>query len=232
MPHSHHHVEMHFESPEVVRDLVLGMSDGLTVPFALAAGLFGASTGNALIVTAGLAEIVAGSIAMGLGGYLAAKSEAEHYVSERARELREVREIPHVEEKEIYEIFKTYGLQAEAVEPVVKALTEHPEAWVDFMMRFELGLEKPDPRRATKGALTIGLAYVAGGLIPLSPYILFSEPQRALNLSVIFTALALIVFGYIKGRYVGTKPARSAFQTVIVGGVAASAAYLIARLIG
>lgn len=231
-PHSHHHVEMHFESPEVVRDLVLGMSDGLTVPFALAAGLYGAASSNGLIVTAGLAEIVAGSIAMGLGGYLAAKSEAEHYVSERAREQREVRDIPHVEEKEIYDIFKTYGLQADSVAPVVKALAAHPEAWVDFMMRFELGLEKPDPGRALKGGATIGLAYVAGGLIPLAPYMIFSDSHRSLIWSVVFTALALVVFGYIKGKFVGTKPLRSSFQTVLIGGVAATAAFVIARLIG
>src|SRR5687767_12115314 len=155
MPQSHH-VEKHFQSPEIVRDLVLGMADGLTVPFALAAGLYGVVSTNSIIVSAGLAEIAAGSIAMGLGGFLAAKSEVEHYASERAREQREVREIPHVEEKEIYEVFEAYGLKPDSVHSVVKALSQHPEAWVDFMMRFELGLEKPEPGRAWRGGLTIG----------------------------------------------------------------------------
>jgi VIT1/CCC1 family predicted Fe2+/Mn2+ transporter len=231
-PHHHHHVEAHFKSPEIVRDLVLGMSDGLTVPFALAAGLYGATSSNAIIVTAGLAEIVAGSIAMGLGGYLAAKSEAEHYASERAREQREVREIPHVEEKEIYEVFAAYGLDTETVKPVAKALSQHPEAWVDFMMRFELGLEKPDPTRAFKGALTIALAYMAGGIIPLAPYMIMHDSYQALLTSSVCTLLALLVFGYTKTKFIGSHPWRGAFQTLLVGSLAACAAFFIARLVG
>jgi VIT1/CCC1 family predicted Fe2+/Mn2+ transporter len=227
--HHHHHVEAHFQSPEVLRDLVLGMSDGLTVPFALAAGLYSVVTSNAIIVTAGLAEIAAGAIAMGLGGFLAARGEAEHYASERLREQREVRDIPHVEEKEIYEVFQAYGLQPESVHSVVKALSQHPEAWVDFMMRFELGLEKPDPKRALKGAFTIGLAYVAGGIIPLAPYMIFPELKTALYYSIGFTLSALVVFGYIKGKFLGTDPLRSGLQTVVIGGLAALAAFLIAR---
>ncbi|MCC6276314.1 MAG: VIT1/CCC1 transporter family protein [Oligoflexia bacterium] len=231
-PVSHHHVESHFESPQVVRDLVLGVSDGLTVPFALAAGLFGAQVGTSVIVTAGLAESAAGSIAMGLGGYLAARGELEHYRRERAREFREIKEIPHVEEGEIYEVFEAYGLEQKDVKSVVDALVKHPEAWVDFMMRFELGLEKPDDRRAIKGAVTIGAAYIIGGIIPLSPYIAFNDLTQALQWSIILTGLALIIFGYIKGKYLSGEPKRSALQTLLVGGAAAAVAFFVARLIG
>src|SRR6266496_3547673 len=164
------HVEKHFTASKTIRDVVIGMSDGLTVPFALAAGLSGAVDSTAVIVTAGLAEIAAGSIAMGLGGYLAAKSDAEHYARERARERAEVKEKPLEEEAEIHEVFRKYGLTAEESGPVVAALRNRPEAWIDFMMRFELGLEKPDPGRALRRAVTIASAYIAGGLIPLTPY--------------------------------------------------------------
>src|ERR1051326_826204 len=164
------HIERHFMARDVVRDVVIGMADGLTVPFALAAGLTGAIAHNALIVTAGLAEIPAGSIGMGLGGYMAAKSDAEHYAKEREREKREVAEIPHEEMREVAEVFQAYGLNEEETWPIVQALKRQPRNWVDFMMRFELGLEKPDPSRALKSAMTIAGAYVAGGLIPLSPY--------------------------------------------------------------
>ena len=165
------HVERHFTAGETVRDIVIGMSDGLTVPFALAAGLTGAIDHVAIIVTAGLAEIAAGSIAMGLGGYLAAKSDAEHYAKEREREKREVKEIPEEEMREVAEVFHSYGLTVKESTPIVEALAKHPQKWVDFMMRFELGLEKPDPKRAFISAFTIAFAYIAGGLIPLAPYI-------------------------------------------------------------
>src|SRR6267378_343934 len=166
------HIERHFTASEVVRDIVIGMSDGLTVPFALAAGLTGSKTiSTSIIVTAGLAEIAAGSIAMGLGGYLAAKSDAEHYAKEREREKKEVAEIPHEEMREVAEVFQEYGLTDKESEPIVEALAKHPQKWVDFMMRFELGLEKPDPKRALVSAFTIAASYVAGGLIPLAPYI-------------------------------------------------------------
>ena len=171
------HTERHFTSSEVVRDTVIGMADGLTVPFALAAGLSGAIDQTAIIVTAGLAEIAAGSIAMGLGGYMAAKSDAEHYAKEREREKREVAEIPHEEMREVAEVFEAYGLTPEQTWPIVEALRKQPRAWVDFMMRFELGLEKPDPKRALTSALTIAGAYVVGGLIPLSPYIFLPRPR-------------------------------------------------------
>ena len=225
------HTEKHFTASETVRDIVIGMSDGLTVPFALAAGLSGAITSTSVIVTAGLAEIAAGSIAMGLGGYLAAKSDAEHYHSERLREELEVKEKPDVEREEVREVFRTYGLEAAAIEPIVEALHVRPQAWVEFMMRFELGLEKPDPKRALTSALTIAGAYVVGGFIPLGPYIVVSVAHNALIMSVIVTLVALAVFGFIKGRFTGTKPFRGALQTTLIGGIAAAAAFTIARLV-
>jgi len=222
------HVERHFTSSEVVRDIVIGMSDGLTVPFALAAGLSGAIDSNAIIVTAGAAEIAAGGIAMGLGGYLAGRSDLEHYASERRREQMEVAQKPEAEVSEVRDVFREYGLNDEEMEPVVRALVSRPRAWVDFMMRFELGLEQPDPRRARRSAVTIGGAYVAGGLIPLSPYMMMHGSRPALWVSVLVTACALIVFGYVKGQFTGARPLRSAFQTVLIGGAAATAAFLLA----
>jgi VIT1/CCC1 family predicted Fe2+/Mn2+ transporter len=178
------HVERHFTSGETVRDLVIGMSDGLTVPFALAAGLSAAIESTSVVITAGLAEIAAGSIAMGLGGYLAARSDAEHYGSERRREQTEVRDIPGAESKEVTDVLRSYGVSPEAAAPVVRALQERPEAWIDFMMRFELGLEKPDPKGALISAATIAGAYIVGGLIPLAPYFIFAAATRALTASV------------------------------------------------
>lgn len=225
------HIERHFTSGETVRDIVIGMSDGLTVPFALAAGLSGAVESTSIVITAGLAEIAAGSIAMGLGGYLAARSDAEHYASERRREQAEVRDIPAAESKEVTDVLASYGVNAEAAAPVVRALKERPEAWIDFMMRFELGLEKPDPKRALVSAATIAGAYIAGGLIPLAPYFIVAAASRALAVSVALTLLALTVFGYVKGHFTGARPIRSALQTALVGGLAAAAAFGIARAI-
>jgi VIT1/CCC1 family predicted Fe2+/Mn2+ transporter len=225
------HVERHFTASERVRDVVIGMSDGLTVPFALAAGLSGAATSTGIIITAGLAEIAAGSIAMGLGGYLAAKSDAEHYAMERLREEREVIEIPDAEAAEVRDVLETYGLTEQESEPIVKALGQRPKAWVDFMMRFELGLEQPDPRRALASALTIASAYVVGGLIPLGPYFFASSAKAGLLLSVAVTLIALMLFGYVKGRFTGAGRWRSALQTVLIGGLAAGAAFVIARAI-
>lgn len=226
------HIEEHFTAGDAVRDVVIGMSDGLTVPFALAAGLTGAVTQSHLIVTAGFAEIAAGSIAMGLGGYLAARGEAEHYAHERAREEAEVETMPEAEAREVREIFEDYGLTPEESESVVASLRRRPGDWVDFMMRFELGLEPPEPHRAWKSALTIAAAYVAGGLIPLSAYILVPDTHRALELSVAVTAASLAIFGGVKGRFTGVAPLRSALQTTLIGGIAAAAAFTIARWIG
>jgi VIT1/CCC1 family predicted Fe2+/Mn2+ transporter len=225
------HVERHFTASETVRDLVIGMSDGLTVPFALAAGLSGTAVATtAIVVTAGLAEIAAGSIAMGLGGYLAARSDAEHFANEKLREEREVVELPDVEELEVADVFREYGLTEAEIEPVLRAFRNNHPAWVDFMMRFELGLEEPDPRRGLSSALTIAGAYIAGGLIPLSPYMILSSTRTGLVVSVAVTLAALLVFGYVKGRYTGTRPWRSAVQTMMIGGAAAAAAFLIARM--
>jgi VIT1/CCC1 family predicted Fe2+/Mn2+ transporter len=225
------HLERHFTGGQVVRDVVIGMSDGLTVPFALAAGLSGALDSSAIVVTAGLAEVAAGSIAMGLGGYLAAKSDVEHYASERVREQREVKEIPADEVAETTAIFESYGLTPDESATVVRALSRRPETWVDFMMRFELGLERPDARRAARSAVTIAGSYVAGGLIPLLPYLLMSSARRALPASVVVTIAALGVFGFVKGRFTGARPLRSAAQTVLIGAVAAGMAFLLARAI-
>jgi len=226
------HVEKHFTSSETVRDIVIGMSDGLTVPFALAAGLSGAVASTGLIVTAGLAEVAAGAIAMGLGGYLAARTDAEHYAAELAREERETRELPDKETAEVAEIFHGYGLPEETVNLVVAAISADRKRWVDFMMRFELGLEEPDPGRARASALTIACSYVAGGLVPLAPYILVHSVHTALLASVLVTLLALLLFGYVKGRFTTDRPIRSAWQTVLVGGLAAAAAFGIAKLVG
>jgi len=225
------HVEQHFTAGDVVRDIVIGMSDGLTVPFALAAGLTGAISQTSLIVTAGFAEIAAGSIAMGLGGYLAARGDAEHYAHEQVREEKEIVHIPDAEAQEVRDIFLTYGLSAEECAPVIESLRKRPKDWVSFMMRFELGLEKPDPSRAWKSALTIALAYVGGGVIPLSAYFFYADATSALRLSVCVTLIALAVFGGVKGRFTGVPVIRSALQTSIIGGLAAAAAFGIARWI-
>lgn len=225
------HVERHFTAGAAIRDVVIGMSDGLTVPFALAAGLSGAVSNSAVIVVAGLAELAAGAISMGLGGYLAARSDAEHYASERLREIAETRIKPGAEAAEVSHILRSFGLTAEESAPVVAALKQRPEAWVDFMMRFELGLEKPDPGRALASALTIGGAYAAGGFIPLAPYMLFAGASAALRTSVVVTLLALALFGWVKGHFTGARPLRSALQTVVIGGTAAGAAFAIARAI-
>jgi vacuolar iron transporter family protein len=225
------HPERHFTGNRTVRDLVLGMADGLTVPFALAAGLTGAIDTTWIIVVAGLAEIAAGAIAMGLGGYLAARSDAEHYESERRREQREVHDKPQAEAAEVFEVLESYGVKREAALPLVEALQRNPEGWVDFMMRFELGLERPEPRRALTSALTIGGAYVAGGLIPLVPYMVLGSAPTALAVSAVVTLTALAVFGFVKGQFTGLEPVRSATQTILIGGVAAGVAYVLARLL-
>lgn len=225
------HVEKHFTASETVRDIVIGMSDGLTVPFALAAGL-SAIASSGVVVTAGFAEIAAGSIAMGLGGYLAARSDAEHYASELAREYDEIETKTDFEIAETEEIFTSYGLTKKESQPLVDAIQKRPKDWVDFMMRFELGLEAPDPKRALTSALTIALSYIGGGLIPLSPYIFIGKANEALPLSIIVTLLALGIFGYIKGRFTGAHPLRAAIQTMLIGGLAAGAAFLIAKWIG
>jgi VIT1/CCC1 family predicted Fe2+/Mn2+ transporter len=228
-PNQHH--EHHFQSSDTVRDIVIGLADGLTVPFALAAGLAGAVASPRLVVVAGLAEIAAGSIAMGLGGFLAARGDAQHYESELRREQREVVEQPDDEADEIYDIFQRYGVSQEAATPVLRSLQANPKAYVDFMMRFELGLEEQEKGRAWRSAATIAASYIAGGAIPLAPYILVGSMTAALQTSVAITLLALAIFGGLKGRLLGSHILRSAVQTVLIGGLAASAAFLLARLL-
>jgi len=227
------HVERHFTGNETVRDIVIGMSDGLTVPFALAAGVsavVGAST--KIVVTAGLAEIVAGSIAMGLGGYLAARTDFEHYTTEQQRENWEIDHLPDREKEEVAEVFRNYGMDDVQIQPILIAMHNNRQKWLDFMMRFELGLEAPNPKRARMSALTIGVSYIVGGFIPLTPYILIHDLTIALLVSIVVTLIALFLFGYIKGRFTGTKPLKAGLQTVMVGGVAAGVAFFLARLIG
>ncbi|MFI4996614.1 MAG: VIT1/CCC1 transporter family protein [Hyphomicrobiales bacterium] len=223
------HIEKHFTATEAVRDVVIGMSDGLTVPFALAAGLSAAVTNTGVIVTAGLAEVAAGAIAMGLGGFLAARTDAEHYASEVSRESYEIDQLRDREVREVEDIMTGFGLQGEPLNAVVAAITADRARWIDFMMRFELGLEKPDPRRALTSALTIGGAYIVGGLVPLVPYMMTGGIATALKISVMTTGAALLAFGAVKGRFTGVSMARSALQTLVVGGLAAAAAFGLAR---
>jgi vacuolar iron transporter family protein len=226
------HLEKHFTGSASVRDVVIGMADGLTVPFALAAGLSAAVTSTKIIVTAGLAEIVAGAIAMGLGGYLAARTDQEHYQSEERREFGELDSLRDREIQEVETIFKGYGLDGEGLRHAVDAITSNRQRWVDFMMRFELGLERPDPARAPISAVTIAASYLVGGLIPLAPYIITSRMELAFRASVVLTGLALIAFGAVKGRLTGLNVVRSSAQTAAVGGLAAAAAYYLASLFG
>lgn len=225
------HVERHFTASDLFRDITFGMADGLTVPFALTAGLSGAVASTGIIVVAGLAEIVAGSISMGLGGYLATRSVIEHYHAERLREIHEINHMPEKEASEITQIFQEYGLTPEEASPVVASLRQRTNAWLDFMMRFELGLEKPDPKRAFASALTIALSYFAAGLIPLGPYVVLPSIETALIFSAIVTIIALAVFGFVKGRLTSATPLRSAIQTLVVGVLAGAAAFAIARAI-
>jgi len=230
--HTTLHQEQHFEASETVRDVVIGMSDGLTVPFALAAGLTGTLTATSkLVVIAGLAEIAAGSIAMGLGGYLAARTDRDHYESERQREIRETVELPEKETEEVADVFRGYGMSEQDLQPVVKAICADQKRWVDFMMRFELGFEEPDPLRARNSAVTIALSYILGGLVPLSSYMLVNDLHAALRISVAVTLAALFVFGYVKGRLTGIAPLRGGIQTVLIGGLASAAAFGLARWI-
>lgn len=224
------HTEQHFQSSDTVRDIVIGMSDGLTVPFALAAGLSGANVGTSVVVLAGLAEIAAGCIAMGLGGYLAARTDVEHYQNELQREVDETKELPDEEAAEVARVFQGWGLTDQQIGPIVQAITSDQQRWVDFMMRFELNLEEPDPRRAVRSAATIGFSYVAGGLIPLAPYFFLSRMREALIASVAVTITALLVFGCVKARFTGIPMWRGGLQTALIGGLAATAAFLIARL--
>ena len=225
------HPEKHFMARDLIRDIVIGMADGLTVPFALAAGLSGTVSNTHLVVIAGVAEIAAGSIAMGLGGYLAARTDVEHYLSELERERREIIELPDREREEVADILREWNIPEQTVTSAVDAISKNSDLWVNFMMKYELGLEEPDPKRARNSSLTIGFSYILGGIIPLSPYMFILQPESALIVSVIVTLIALFVFGLIKGKFTGSKPIKSAGQTTLVGGLAAGIAFVIAKLI-
>jgi len=229
--HLHHnHTETHLKSSDTLRDIVIGMSDGLTVPFALAAGLSGAVSSSTIIVIAGIAEICAGSIAMGLGGYLAGKTEQDHYHSEIKREYDEVENMPHLELEETKEFFANIGLSPALQQQATEEIAQDKDRWVNFMMKYELGLEKPDPKRATKSALNIGLSYIAGGIIPLSPYFFISNSPDALKISVVTTLISLFVFGYFKSRITGVNPLWGAIKVTMIGALAAAAAFGVAKL--
>ncbi len=225
------HPEKHFTASEIVRDVIIGMSDGLTVPFALTAGLSGVVNSNSFVITAGIAEIVAGSIAMGLGGFLSAKTEMEHYQTELEREYAEVERIPEQEKEEVKEVFANYGLSDSLQTEIAEQLSLNKKLWVDFMMRFELGMEKPNPKRAKQSAFNIGMSYVLGGFIPLLAYFFTNTPEEGLMISAVITIIALFVFGYIKTKLTGQKPLEGAFKTVLIGTLAAGAAFAIAKLI-
>lgn len=229
--HDHPHNEEHFKSSEMVRDIVIGMADGLTVPFALAAGLSGAVDSNAIVITAGVAEIVAGSIAMGLGGYLAAKTEADHYHAELKREYYEVEKLPHKEKEEVQEVLEAYGISEETRVKVAEEMSLNKDKWVDFMMKYELGLEQPDDKRAGKSAANISISYVVGGFIPLTAYFFTSHPHDGLIYSAIITLIALFIFGYFKSKATGQSPLSGAMRTTLIGALAAAAAFGIALLI-
>jgi predicted membrane protein (TIGR00267 family) len=225
------HHEHHLKSSDTIRDIVIGMSDGLTVPFALAAGLSGAGSASGIVVTAGIAEIVAGSIAMGLGGFLAGRTEADHYRSELRREYEEVERVPEQEKAEVKEVFASFGLSAALQDQVADEMAKDKDKWVDFMMRYELGLEKPEANRATQSAITIGISYVVGGIIPLSPYFFIRESQLALYYSCAVTSVCLFVFGYLKSKVTGQPVFAGALKVLVIGALAAAAAFVMAKLI-
>ncbi len=228
--HLHHH-EQHLQSSDLLKDIVIGMSDGLTVPFALAAGLSGAVDSTGLIVIAGLAEVAAGSIAMGLGGYLAGRTEMDHYNSELRREYDEVERLPEREKEEVREFFEDLGLSTQVQQQAVAELTKDKDRWVEFMMKHELGLEKPDEKRARKSAFNIGMSYVLGGLIPLLPYFFVTNTFEGLKISACITLVCLFLFGYFKSKMTGIPPITGALKVMLIGAVAAAAAFAIAKVI-
>ncbi|MDF2432900.1 MAG: vacuolar iron transporter family protein [Mucilaginibacter sp.] len=225
------HHEHHLKSSDTIRDIVIGMSDGLTVPFALAAGLSGAVNSSGIVVTAGIAEIVAGSIAMGLGGFLAGKTESDHYTSELKREYDEIERVPEQEKAEVKEVFANFGLSAALQTQIADEMAKDKDKWVDFMMKYELGLEEPEANRATQSAITIGISYIVGGIIPLSPYFFVADSQRALYYSCAITMVCLFVFGFFKSKVTGQPAVAGALKVLFIGALAAAAAFVMAKLI-
>ena len=229
--HLHPHKEHHLTSSETLMDIVIGMSDGLTVPFALAAGLSGAVANVHVIVIAGIAEIAAGSIAMGLGGYLAGKTEQDHYNSELKREYEEIKEVPEIEKKEVKDFFAELGLSEDVQEKATLEIIKDDKRWVDFMMKHELNLDKPDPKRAGKSAFNIGVSYIVGGLVPLSPYFFVDDGITGLKFSALLAIISLLIFGYFKSKLTGMNPFTGALKVAVIGAIAAGCAFAIAKLI-
>jgi len=229
--HLHPHKEHHLTSSDASMDIVIGMSDGLTVPFALAAGLSGAVKDVHLIVIAGIAEIAAGSIAMGLGGYLAGKTEQDHYNSELKREYLEIKEVPHIEKQEVKDFFAELGLSEDVQEKATLEIIKNDDRWVNFMMKHELGLDKPDPKRAGKSAFNIGMAYIVGGFVPLSPYFFVDDGITGLKFSALLAIISLLIFGYFKSKLTGMNPFSGALKVAVIGALAAGCAFAIAKLI-
>lgn len=225
-----HHQEEHLTSSALLSDIVIGMSDGLTVPFALAAGLSGAVSSTNIIVIAGIAEIAAGSIAMGMGGYLSGKTEQDHYVNEMKREHYEIDHLRHREIAETKEFFANLGLSEELQEQATQEVAKDKDKWVEFMMKHELGLEKPDPKRATKSAMNIGLSYAVGGLVPLSPYFFVATPTTGLKFSIVVTLFCLFIFGWFKSKITGIHPFWGALRITLIGLMAAAAAFGVAKI--
>ena len=224
------HKETHLRSSELLRDIVIGMSDGLTVPFALAAGLSGAVSSTYIIVIAGIAEIAAGSLAMGLGGYLSGKTEQDHYQTELNREYKEVEELRERELEETRAFFANIGLSNELQEKATVEISQDKDRWVNFMMKYELGLEKPNPSRALKSGLNISLAYAVGGIIPLTPYMIFDDVTSALTWSAAATLICLFVFGFLKSKFTGINPWTGGLKVTMIGAAAAAAAFGVASL--
>ena len=231
-PGSEEHSEHHLQNSDLIRDIVIGMSDGLTVPFALAAGLSGAVDSTGLIIIAGLAEIAAGSIAMGLGGYLAGRTEIDHYNFELRREHEEVEKLPEREKEEVKLFFANLGLSEDVQQQAVEEMTKDKDKWVDFMMKYELGLDKPDEKRARKSAFNIGIAYIVGGIVPLSPYFFVPDAISGLEISACITLVCLFVFGYFKSKITGVNALGGGLRVMLIGAIAAACAFGIARLIG
>lgn len=226
-----HHNEEHLKSSDLLTDIVIGMSDGLTVPFALAAGLSGAVDSTSVIIIAGIAEVAAGSIAMGLGGYLAGKTEQDHYSSELKREYDEIEHKNEVEKEEVRIVFREWGLSEDITEKATQEIIKDKDRWAGFMMKHELGLDKPDPKRASRSAFNIGVAYIAGGLVPLSPYFFIKDSLDALKISVVITLICLFIFGYFKSKITGINPFTGGLKVMLIGAAAAGAAFGIAKLI-
>lgn len=231
----HLHLEEHMQSSDLLTDIVIGMSDGLTVPFALAAGLSGAASqftnGVHLIYIAGIAEVAAGSIAMGLGGYLAGKTEQDHYKSELKKEYWELENKREVETQEVRNVFLGWGLSKDTAEEATQEIIKDDKRWVEFMMKFELGLEEPNPKRARNSAFNIGLSYIVGGFIPLTPYFFVTDAMKGLEISAAITLVCLYIFGFFKSKMTGINPWWGGLKVMFIGAVAAATAFAIAKLI-